>query len=60
MRLRPYIADTDFEYIREWDSDERIHALWCAGRMTFPVSINNVIYSLFAIDAWDSGFHWSD
>ena len=38
MRLRPYIADTDFEYIREWDSDERIHALWCAGRMPFPVT----------------------
>ena len=42
MRIRPYIADTDFEYIRKWDSDERTHALWCAGRMPFPLDRKNM------------------
>lgn len=38
MRLRPYIPDTDFDHIRKWDTDERAHALWCAGRLPFPVT----------------------
>ncbi|MBQ1518253.1 MAG: GNAT family N-acetyltransferase [Ruminococcus sp.] len=38
MRLRPYISDTDFNFIRKWDTDERTHALWCAGRLPFPVT----------------------
>ncbi|HQM00668.1 MAG TPA: GNAT family protein [Ruminococcus flavefaciens] len=38
MRLRPYIPDTDFDHIRKWDTDERTHALWCAGRLPFPVT----------------------
>ena len=37
MRLRPFIADTDFEPLRGWITDERAHALWCAGRMAYPL-----------------------
>ena len=38
MRLRPYINDKDFEYVSKWVSDERIHALWCANLISYPLS----------------------
>lgn len=36
MRLRPFIQDTDFVTIRSWITDERMHALWCGNRFTYP------------------------
>ncbi len=41
MRLRPYIPETDFEILREWITDPRTHALWCANRFAFPLSREN-------------------
>ena len=38
MRLRPYIPETDFDVIRNWITDPRTHALWCAGRFDYPLS----------------------
>ncbi len=46
MRIRPYIAEKDFEYLRSWITDERIHALWCANRIPYPLSsegLNDVL-----------------
>ena len=37
MRLRPYIHAADFEAVKDWIDDERIHAMWCAGHMKFPL-----------------------
>ncbi len=37
MRLRPFIPDTDFDTLRGWIGDERAHAMWCAGRMAYPL-----------------------
>ncbi|MCR5621595.1 MAG: GNAT family N-acetyltransferase [Treponema sp.] len=37
LRLRPYIHDRDFDSIKDWIRDERTHALWCAGRTSFPL-----------------------
>lgn len=37
MRLRPY-KKSDFEYLQKWVTDSRTHALWCAGRLPFPLS----------------------
>ncbi len=37
MRLRPY-RTSDFSHIAEWIRDERIHALWCAGTLPYPLS----------------------
>ncbi len=37
MRLRPYIANWDFGSIRNWITDEREHAFWCAGSMDYPI-----------------------
>ena len=41
MRLRPYIPETDFDVIRNWISDLRTHALWCANRFEYPLSGEN-------------------
>ena len=41
MKLRPYIPDTDFDRIRTWISDERSHAMWCAGRFRYPLDRDN-------------------
>ena len=43
MRLRPYRKNSDFPYLQKWITDERIHALWCAGKIPYPLS--------------ESGFH---
>lgn len=37
MRLRGYIEDIDFTLLQKWLEDERIHALWCAGRFKYPL-----------------------
>lgn len=40
MRLRPYIGDHDFEYLKGWLGNERVHALWCADTIPFPLDRN--------------------
>jgi len=37
MRIRPYIESKDFDSIKNWITDERTHAFWCAGRTKFPL-----------------------
>ena len=41
MRLRPYIACKDFDEIKNWISDERTHAMWCANLISFPIDRDN-------------------
>lgn len=41
MRLRPYIACKDFDEIKNWISDERTHAMWCANLIHFPIDQDN-------------------
>ena len=36
-KLREYNPDKDFDTIKNWISDERTHALWCANRTKFPL-----------------------
>lgn len=38
MRLRPYIASRDYEYLQKWVNDERTHALWCANMIPYPMT----------------------
>jgi RimJ/RimL family protein N-acetyltransferase len=38
MRIRPYISDLDYEYIEKWVDNEKIHALWCANLIPYPIS----------------------
>ena len=37
MRLRAYVPSHDFDVIKHWITDERTHAMWCAGHMKFPL-----------------------
>lgn len=36
MRIRPY-QNKDFDIISKWITDERLHALWCANLMSYPL-----------------------
>ena len=37
VRLRAYIPDRDFDVIKNWITDERTHAMWCANRTGYPI-----------------------
>lgn len=41
MRLRPYIPETDFDTIKDWITDPRTNALWCANRFDYPLDRGN-------------------
>lgn len=38
MRIRPYIEDKDYSYLKSWINDERTHALWCANLIPYPMT----------------------
>lgn len=38
MRIRPYIASIDYECLEKWIENERIHALWCANLIPYPIT----------------------
>ena len=42
MRLRPYMVSADYEYLAKWVEDERIHALWCANKIPYPLSADKL------------------
>ena len=43
MKLRTFDPDKDFEKIKSWISDERSHAMWCAGRFQYPLDKKNLL-----------------
>ena len=55
MRIRPYIESKDYEYLAKWIDDEKIHALWCANLIPYPITKEN-IHSLLEKSAMD----WTD
>lgn len=38
MRIRPYIESRDYESIEKWVDSEKIHALWCANLIPYPIT----------------------
>lgn len=44
MRLRPFIPCCDFDEIKNWISDERAHAMWCANLIKYPIERENFDY----------------
>lgn len=58
MRIRPYIESKDYEYLRKWIDDERLHALWCANLVPYPITKVNLrsILDKSAIDWTDSAY----
>ena len=58
MRIREYLSDSDFDSIKDWITDERTHAMWCAGRTSFPVrkeSFDKLLNDIF-INSGDRPF----
>lgn len=41
MRLRSYIEGKDFDEIKNWITDERTHAMWCANLIGYPIEKDN-------------------
>ena len=41
MKLRAFNPDTDFHKIKNWITEERAHALWCANRFQYPLDRDN-------------------
>ena len=40
MRLRPFLPD-DIDSIKDWITDERSHAMWCANLIKYPLEREN-------------------
>jgi RimJ/RimL family protein N-acetyltransferase len=55
MRIRPYIENKDYEYLEKWIDNERIHALWCANLIPYPITKENW-HNLLEKNAMD----WTD
>ena len=43
MKIRPFEPVRDFDALKSWDTDERSHALWCAGRMRYPLEKDDLL-----------------
>ena len=46
MQLRKFEIDSDFEEMKEWVTDERTHAMWCANLIKYPLSKDNLAETL--------------
>ncbi len=41
MRIRPYIDSKDFDELKNWITEERAHAMWCANLINYPIEKEN-------------------
>lgn len=41
MKIRLYLQSKDYEYLESWIDNERIHALWCANLLPYPITPNS-------------------
>lgn len=58
MRIRPYIESKDYEQMEKWICNEKMHALWCANLIPYPLSKEKMHSFLekCAIDWTDSAY----
>lgn len=54
MKLRLYNALSDYVFIQNWINDKRTHALWCADRIPYPMTSEN-LQEVLEKDAQDWG-----
>jgi RimJ/RimL family protein N-acetyltransferase len=38
MKIRPYDDIKDFEKLKKWVNNKRVHALWCANKLSYPLT----------------------
>lgn len=38
LKIRPYIRDHDYESLEKWIDSEKVHALWCANLIPYPMT----------------------
>ena len=41
MKIRSFILNRDFDKIKDWITDERTSAMWCANRLEYPLNMGN-------------------
>ena len=46
MNIRNYINQKDYKHLSSWINNERIHALWCANRIPYPITEENLNHLL--------------
>ena len=51
MRIRPFDITKDICYIKNWITDERTHAMWCADLIKYPINKENFAYVMTRIAA---------
>lgn len=56
MKLRPYFGKYDYQYLVSWVNDRRVHALWCADLIPYPVTAE-AIADILERDAREWGGH---
>ena len=56
MKLRPYFGKYDYQYLERWINGRRIHALWCADLIPYPVTAEAVA-DILEKDAREWGGH---
>lgn len=49
MKLRKFEIDNDFESMKNWVTDERKHAMWCANLFKYPLSEEHMAETMTAV-----------
>ncbi len=42
MKIRSYVESTDYEYLEKWVDDEKVHTMWCANHIPYPLTKENL------------------
>ena len=51
VTIRPYLHEQDFESLRQWSTDARTHAMWCADLLPYPPDAEGFADALRQIQA---------
>ncbi len=49
MKLRKFDIETDFDMMKDWITDERTHAMWCANLIKYPLSKEHLAETLYDV-----------
>lgn len=49
MKIRKFEIDHDLESMKNWVTDERMHAMWCANLIKYPLSEEHMAETMAAV-----------